>query len=210
MILINFASRSRPAKFFACLDNVREQFILPYKVIAKLDTDDPAGVEAYDRLKDYPEVEVKWGKSQTKIHAINRDIPSDGWTILLNHSDDMWFTQFGADLEIVNQMPANMDAILHFPDGTTDLLTYSIMGREYYLRDGYVYHPDYISLWSDNHAMDVAKQRGKYIFVDMVIFEHRHPVWNKAEWDRQYHEQGSYYHQDKITYDRHKQNNFGL
>ena len=203
MILINFASRSRPAKFFECLENIRANFILPYRVIAKLDTDDPCGTDIYDKVKNYSEVTVAWGMSQTKIHAINRDIPNDGWTILLNHSDDMWFDTYGADVEIVSQMPADLDAVLHFPDGTRkDLLTYSIIGRKYYDRDGYVYHPDYISLFSDDEAMTVAQSRGKYIFIDKQIFEHRHPVWQKSAWDRQYREQAAYFQQDKVTFER--------
>lgn len=208
MILVNFASRSRPDKFFACLDNIREHFVEPYHVRAKLDNDDPCGKEAYSRLSDYQEVSVAWDLSSSKIDAINRHLTED-WGILLNHSDDMWFTVHGADRIIKDHMPEDLDCVLHFMDvNAPNLMTYSIIGRNYYLRDGYVYHPDYISLWCDNEAMQVAKMRGKYKFIPEPIFEHRHPVWQKAPYDIQYQVQGGYYRRDEQTYLRRQSINF--
>jgi hypothetical protein len=206
MILVNFASRSRPLKFFDCLDNIREHFTTPYRVLAKLDHDDPMGTDIYD-LSEYPEVDVVWGYSSSKIHAINRDIPESGWDVLLNHSDDMWFTSHGADKAILDN--AENDMVLHFIDQSAPyLMTYSIMDKAYYDRDKYIYHPDYVSMWCDNEATEVAKMRGRYKFIDTPIFEHRHPVWNKTEYDLQYQMQGGYYRIDEQTFLRRKAQNF--
>jgi len=86
--------------------------------------------------------------------------------------------QKGFDNIIREEFYKNLDQFVHFPDGFTAdrLATMSIMGREYYNRFKYIYHPDYISLWCDNEAMEVAKMLGCYTYVDKNIFQHLHPT----------------------------------
>ena len=62
----------------------------------------------------------------------------------------------------------------------------SVIGRDYFNRDGYIYYPEYITECCDDEAQEVAKLRGCYKFVDIEIFNHLHPAYNKAEWDRNY------------------------
>jgi uncharacterized protein YbcC (UPF0753/DUF2309 family) len=98
-ISYSFASRSRPEKFFQALDNIREMSASEnYEVIAKLDIDDSSmhNNEVKKRLTKYPEVTVKWGLSENKIHAVNRNNDFTG-EIICCHSDDMIFTKKGFD-----------------------------------------------------------------------------------------------------------------
>lgn len=204
-ILINFATRNRPDKARLCFENIRELQSKPLKIILKVDNDDNSD---YFFASD-----IIRGENQTKIEAINRGNLLDyKWDILLNHSDDMWFTRIGFDKIIVNDMLKyfpDTDGVLHYPDGhAPSLLSYSIIGRKYFERDKYIYNPAYISLWCDNEAQDVARERGKYKFIENQIFEHRHPVWGAAQWDNQYREQASYYHIDQQTYLQRKNNGF--
>lgn len=229
MILYNFASRSRPDKFFKAIENINTLSNTNHIIVAKLDTDDRAMQDRFDEVNRCGAV-IVWGTSKNKIDAINRDIP-DGWDILVNMSDDMVFTKDGFDLDIIDAFTEidvvpvlnndnffdnditvsltkklNLDQFIHFPDGYTDdrLCSMSIIGKDYYDRFGYVYHPDYVSLWCDNEAQDVAKDLGKYKFVNKNIFIHNHPAWTGAKPDQQLIETQKYYRQDQRTYNKRK------
>jgi len=70
-------------------------------------------------------------------------------------SDDMVPKAWGWDNEIaiaMNQHFPDLDGCVHFNDGNTDgeLITFSILGKRLYERFGYIYHPDYKSLYCDN------------------------------------------------------------
>jgi len=217
IILLNFASRSRPDKFLAAVENIELKIgsKANYQILAKLDNDDAS--MQFMRNHSINNLTVAWGDSKSKIHAINRDIPKFSWNILVNMSDDMYFTQLGFD-ETIREAFENpkgstriydLDQCIHFPDGnTTEIITMSILGRKYFDRFGYVYHPEYTSLWCDNEQTDVAKMLGKYKFVDKNIFEHRHPAFGKGAMDAQYKHTESYFYIDKDVYDKRKQFNF--
>lgn len=204
MILYNFASRSRPDKFFKAIENINKLSKTDHIIAAKIDIDDPSMLLTFGSF-DLPNLKVYSGYSKNKIDAINRDIP-DGWDILVNMSDDMVFTKEGFDLDIIEAFNGDYDQFIHFPDGYTDnrLCSMSIMGKDYYDRFGYVYHPDYVSLWCDNEAQDVAKDLGKYKFVNKNIFIHDHPAWTGAKADQQLIDTQKYYRQDQRTYNKRK------
>lgn len=202
-ILYNFASRSRPEKLISCISNIIYfSSTDEYVILVKLDVDDIAtnNRSFFDRLKSFgSNIVISFGFSDNKIHAINRDIHLvKGWDILINMSDDIEFISKGFDVDIINEFykvglrinePGFTDLFLHYPDGSPagDVLsTVSIMGRSFYDRFSYVYHPSYMNVYADNEATAVAKILGKYIFVNERKFSHNHPVWNLAEWDDQY------------------------
>lgn len=219
-ILFNFASRSRPDKFFATLDNV----ILncahnDYFIVAKLDNDDMSMNDPLVKQKladHYPMVIIKWGTSTSKIHAINRDINDAGlphWDILVNVSDDMRFLTYGFDDIIRKNMPENLDALLHFPDdyAKDKVCTCAIMGYRFYQRDMHVYWPGYYSMWADDEQTDKAKARSCYIYVPNEIeIEHLHYTnMGKASKDALYRRNDTYL-ADKRVYEERKARNFDL
>lgn len=210
MICFNFASRSRPKKFFDCLDNIR-QFTSDkdYFVLAKLDDNDRE-IENYKaRLNDYPEVTPVFGISKSKVHAINRGLEGVKFDILCNHSDDMFFIKKGFDILIKEY--CTEDSFVHFPDQVVTIIsTYSIMDWVYFNRFKYVYNPAYRNLWCDNEATDVAKILGKYKFINEKIIEHRHPQYRLSERDMQYRKTEATYWAEKIVYERRKARNFDL
>jgi len=139
------------------------------------------------------ELHTFFGKSKNKIDAINRDVDKfKVWDILVNVSDDQVFTVKGFDQKIIDafQFTNGTDLFLHFRDTNHDpidaLCTLSIIGRDYFKRDGYIYHPSYHSVWCDNEGQEVAKKRGCYRFIPDVIFDHLHPAYGKAKTDAQY------------------------
>jgi len=173
-----FESRERPKKFFDCLDTIAALSVSAnYFVWGKLDVDDPTITEYIPRLKEYPELTIKWGLSEGKIHAINRDnenIPP--FDIICCHSDDMKFLKWGFD-DVIREHCGENDYV-HFPDGYADarLCTYPIMGKEYYNIDKFIYDPRFISVYADNLQFELAKKRGRYKFVNDKILRHEHPI----------------------------------
>lgn len=220
-ILFKFASRSRPEKFFRCLDNIHANTKSDnFQVLATLDTDDETmnNESVHEKLKSYPNVIAIYGESKSKIHAINRDLDYiQDWDILINTSDDMWFTEFGFDIEIKNDMLKHfpdLDGVLHYNDGNQkdNVMTMSIIGRKYFDRFKYIYHPSYISLWSDVEAMEVARGLNKIVYMgdDKILFRHMHPAWGLTNWDEQYKktESSEYWETDAATYHLRKEIRF--
>jgi hypothetical protein len=184
-----------------------------YFIQLSLDEDDPTLAEYFKIIS--PEHEKIIGTSKNKINAINRDMDlvDQWWDVLINVSDDQVFISKNFDLDIVNNMDNDTDMFLHFPDGNQgDLATMSIIGRKYYLRDGYIYNPNYESVYCDNEAQDVAKLRGCYKLVNKHIFNHEHPAWGKGQMDAQYAKTEHHvtYEKDRQTYINRAAKNFYL
>jgi hypothetical protein len=180
--MYKFASRTRPEKFFACLDNIISMARHnDYFILASLDIDDPSmnNDEIKKRMEGYSMLDAKWGWSLNKVDAINRDIGKrPDFDILCNHSDDMWFIKEGFDLDILEAFK-DWNGIVHFPDQQTGakLISYAMMHKEYYDIDGHIYNPQFDSVYADNYQKDVAEKRKKYKFVPVRILDHRHHAW---------------------------------
>jgi hypothetical protein len=218
-ILFKLPSRERESKFFGAVDNIVNNVVTDnYCILATLDNNDPVmnNTDVIERLKGYPMVIPVYGDSKTKIEAVNAnmDMATD-WDILCLHSDDMFFTKKGFDLDIREAMQTHFpdtDGMLHFPDQVAGekLCTYQIIGRKYYERSGYIYNPEFSSLWCDNEEMDKAKLLGKYAFIDKSILEHRHHSWGFGPADDLLRKTERFYRKDEKIYLRHKAENFGI
>lgn len=214
-ICYSFASRQRPQRFFDTLDNIISMSASKnYYIIAKLDEDDATMNDPLikEKLLNYPQVIVKWGTSTSKIHAINRDLEDiPDWAILICASDDMRFRTYGFDDIIRKAMPENLDAFLHMRDDYAKdrVCTVSIIGKRYYQRDGYIYHPDYYSMWCDDEATAVAKARGCYIDVPGEI-EHLHYTNNRKATKDELYWRNDTYNADKAIFEQRKARGFDL
>jgi hypothetical protein len=219
MICYVFPSRERPQKFFSALDNIQDMSeSKDYFVWAKLDDDCPCVDQYRERLSEYPEVTVKWGLSNGKIHACNRDLEDlPECDIIILMSDDMKFLSFGYDDEIrvaFKKYFPNLDGVIHYPDSHAldRTMTLTIMGINLFKQLGYLYHPSFDSVYADNHLTEMTKAMKRYVFINKQIFDHFHPGWGMAEFDEQYRrtEAPENYKKDRETYLRLKANNFGL
>lgn len=151
--------------------------------------------------------------SEGKIDAINRDVNKldpTSWDILVNISDDQFPVMQGYDDIIRESMPDDLDASLWFYDSyQMRINTQEILGRNYYLRQGYIYHPSYKSLFCDNEATFVAERQGKLIKDNRCIIRHIHPCNSReAQNDCLYKKNESYWNLDKANYERRQANNF--
>lgn len=225
-ILFKFATRSRVDKFFNGLENIinkvsdKENFC----ILISADSDDLTmnNKNTIDRLKEYLQkypknLIVKFGKSENKIDAINRDVNEIksrfNFDILINFSDDMEFIVDGFD-DIIREKFK-----LHFPDTNGNLYfndgfvkdaisTMSIIGRLYYDKFNYIYHPSYKSLWCDNEYTEVAKRENKIAYYDYILYKHNHPSNIGGFVDEQLKKTESYNLEDFSNYENRKLNNF--
>lgn len=208
IMLYKLASRSRPKKFFETLDNIIENAMHEdYIILCSLDIDDDSMThpEIKGRIHAYGErVRAYWGFSGSKIAAINRDIPFvQEWDILVNVSDDQRFIYKGFDLDII-QAFKGFSGLNHFIDiHRPGICTMAIMDYDYYMIDGFIYHPNFLSVYSDNFQQELAKKRRRYKFIDNPIFIHYHFRNNNAEMDElmELTESPEMYNKDRKTRD---------
>lgn len=213
-ILFNIASRSRPQKFLRVVKNITDFCTQPYSIIAKVDNDDPT----LGGYLNTSEVDFKFGTSENKIHAINRDIPAEGWDIIVDVSDDFVFTKPGFD-NIIREH-CGPDDYVHFPEDFADreaaagynerIVILYCAGVDYYKRFNFIYNPVYKSLFCDNEGTAVAKLLGRYKEVNEVIFFHAHPSAGYGVMDAQTRKTEAFYKEDQVTYLKRQKEGFGL
>ena len=164
-ILYKFTTRSRPERFKEALNTIlNNSQSKHFMVLVSIDDDDES-MQNFLKTEwsEHPNIVFVSGISENKIHAINRDVElADeyaNWDILVNMSDDMHITSPRFDNVVRDAFKDGLDHFLHLPDGYANerIPSMSIMGREYYNRFGFIYHPSYKSVWADNEAMDVHK-----------------------------------------------------
>ena len=223
-ILIKFPTRGRVDKFFSTLDKYIENFSQDneYHIVVTCDYDDPGmnNDRAIKKLASYDNLSYYFGNRDSKIGAINRDLEKaeiPDYDIILLASDDMVPEKSGYDKRIVEEMNKNhedLDGVVWFYDGyKRDLNTLCILGKPYYERFGYIYHPEYDSWFADNEFMEVANILDKQTFIDEIIIRHQHPANTKdIEFDQLYVENDSAYYKTKDyqTFLKRKSRSFDL
>jgi hypothetical protein len=220
-LLIKFPTRGRVDKFFKILDmyytllddKINTEFCIT------IDDDDLTmnNDRVFDRLDSYDNVSYFVGFSKTKIEAINADMEEvDNYDIILLASDDMVPQIQGYDTIIREKMKnhyPDTDGILWFYDGNRkDLNTLCVLGKKYYDRFGYIYHPGYKSFYCDDEFTQVGNKLGKQTFIDNVIIKHEHPDIPKFKdnFDELYAKNNKYYSVDYNFFQLRKKNRFGL
>ena len=102
------------------------------------------------------------------------------------------------------------DGNIYFNDGFVGdkISTMSIIGRKYYDKFNYIYHPSYYYLWCDNEYTEVAKKNQKIIYFYENIFIHNHPANVGGLIDEQLIKTESYSEIDRKNYEKRLNNNF--
>lgn len=230
-ILFKYASRSRVENFARGLKSIVENCESQnFHILVSVDTDDK---EMENSKSLSSKLQIVFGESKSKIAAVNRDVNECGydWDVLVTMSDDMIFTKKGFDNIIRDAFLTHsitpicftgitkyyeLDQYIHFNDGNqkANVSTMHIVGRDYFNRFNFIYHPDYVSLWADVENDIVAKKLGcyKYMGDDVQIFKHLHPAWGLAPTDAQYQrtEAPEVWAKDEATFNRRKEMNFGI
>ena len=222
-ILFKFATRSRPEKFFAGLDNIisRVSDKENYVILVTADIDDASmwNKQVLTRLKPYIDtnkVIVVFGESKSKIDAINRDMSVvDDWRILVNFSDDMEFLMDGFDEIIRDKFRIHFpdtNGNIYFNDGFvgSKISTMTIMGYVFYKQFLYIYHPSYFSLFCDEEYTLVAGKLNKIQYFPINLYRHNHPANGVGISDDQLKKTESYWEADKNNFLARQLRNFEL
>jgi len=217
-LIIKFPTRGRADKFLNVLNRYIEFMDdKSTKIIVSCDNDDETMKQGYvmDELSSMENVTVVFGDSKTKIEACNADMEGVDFDIVLLASDDMVPQVRGYDTIIKEAMEdyfPDTDGVLWFNDGyqSRAMNTLCILGKKYYDRFSYIYHPDYISLWCDNEFTVVANMLGRQKYFERVIIQHQHPAAGFGKIDNLYDVNNKYNDVDMTTFMRRQQNRFGL
>lgn len=204
-LLIKFATKNRPDKFRAAMQNIYDTITTEnYFIVVSIDTDDTAMI----RLSQEPFKNTTFHVNPPggKIAAINANIPLTGWDWLVNMSDDMKFIQKGWDATMVERIKSvwgnSTDFFANFNDGFQGpkLCTLSIIGYEYYCRSFYIYKPCYKSLSCDAEEYYVAQVLGRYHYFPDQLYRHEHPCNMQQKSDALYVENEKWAKQDAEVY----------
>ena len=217
-LLIKFPTRVRSRKFLKVLSKyVRLLDDKTTQIIVSCDDDDISMKEEFvtEVISQYDNVEVQFNNNSNKIEAINHNMENLDFDVVLLASDDMVPRVKGFDRIIREKMLSHYpdtDGVLWFNDGYkgNKLNTLCILGKKYYERFGYIYNPEYKSVWSDNEFMDVSKLLDRVTYFDEVIIRHEHPDWGFGSNDAIHMNNIKHESTDRLTYERRKQKNFGL
>jgi len=205
IVLVKFATRGRVDRFFAGMDSIYNLCSQPdyIRVLITADTDDSQmnTEEVRQRISKYKNAHIIYGESKNKIHATNRDLDNlpegwNNWDIIANFSDDQRFTIFGWDEMIRIDFNSVSPDFSHYiayldPDTHGALSTLFIAGRKFVDFFGWIYDPQFLSLFCDNLSEDCAKAMGKYHYTGYSIYQHFNPSYGYQDFkpDQMYLEQ---------------------
>jgi hypothetical protein len=211
-LIIKFPTRNRPEKFKKVLQLYIDALSGKHdvKFVITMDDDDQTmnNEEIKNWLNSLPvNVKYNYGNSKTKIQAVNADLENEEADVLLVASDDM-IPQIQNYDDIIfqsfNHVFPNFDGAIKFNDGlrNDDLMTLCVMGWPLYKQFGYIYHPEYTSVYADTEQTLVLKKIKKYAISDICIIRH---AWTAAPWDELHarNENSEMYSKDKEVFDRH-------
>jgi hypothetical protein len=229
-ILVKYPTRQRPELF---VKNIKEYIQLAEDLenmtfLISYDEDDKTMVDgiAIKKVMDFVNyhsarginIIFEKGSSKNKIDACNRDINKRvdiiEWDIVLLISDDMHVQQYNWDEIIRQDMKEHFpdtDGSLWYPDGHQPRInTLSCMGKKYYDRFGYIYHPSYKSFYCDEEYTIIAMRDKKMVKLNTMIAKHNHPAETKEKEDDLYKANNKYWNEDQQNFKQRKLNNFPL
>ena len=220
-ILIKIPTRERPEKFLSVLEKYKSYLSGKHEVffVVSCDLDDISmnNPQVIQKLSSYSNVFVYFEKRSNKIGAINRDIDKHlDFDILIAGSDDMVPKKIGYDEIIVRDMKQSfpeLDGVINYHDGFLghQLNTIPIIGKKYYNRFNYIYHPSYLSVCCDVELTIVSRLLGKETCSQTVLFEHQHPVYGFQGDDLYVYNESSKFHlHDKTNLHKRMAKNFDL
>lgn len=228
-LLIQFPTRNRPEKFEKMLNLYLDLLEDKDNTLIRVSCDSSdASMKSFPYTNFNGLIQWSFADNHTKVEAINRTpdkaggsagvITPDGgwcfneWEIVLVASDDMTPIVKGYDNIIRQKMFENYpdtDGVLWFYDGfRDDLNTLTIMGRKYYDRFGYIYHPDYASYYCDNELTDIAGMLNKVTRFDECIIRHDFHAHIGDPGDKLHHSNMRFFGRDGFVYGKRKSNNF--
>ena len=119
--------------------------------------------------------------------------PPEGWDRLILQAIE---SRAGAPLRALSDGRVQPEAVLKCSNGdprsdARDLILHPIMTRARYERQGWIFHPGYSGMYSDNEMTIRARIDGVVIDAPQIVFRHSHPDYGTAPMDQVYAWQNS-------------------
>jgi hypothetical protein len=155
-----------------------------------------------------------YGNSKSKIEACNANLENEKADVLMLASDDMWPQVKGYNKIILDGMTQcfpDGDGAIKFDDGLRKdiLMTLTVMGWKLYERFGYIYHPDYTSLYCDTEQTAVCHYSKRLAISELCLCKHQ---WTNTAFDELHgrNENPEMYKIDGEIYRRRMENRFEI
>ena len=222
-LVVKFPTRNRPDKFKAVLDLYISRLSGKHDVqfILTMDADDPSmnTQEVHEWLCSRANVvKIRWfyGNSKTKIQACNANLDGIDGDVLLLASDDMVPVLQNYDdiiFQAFSMTFPDFNGAVKFCDGMRPphdpLMTLSVIGFPIYRKFGYIYNPEYTSLFCDQEQTDVLRALSKMAMCEVCIIQHQ---WTSSPFDSLHarNENQKMYALDGAVYERRKRAGFDL
>jgi hypothetical protein len=222
-LVIKFPTRNRPEKFKSVFTRYMTFLSGRHDVrfVVSMDTDDAtmnndAMREWFETRKRNADIKYCYGHSKSKIQACNADMEGEYGDVLLLASDDMNPQQMSYD-EVVfkcfEQAFPDFSGAIKFWDGLRPkedpLMTLTVMGFPLYKQFGYIYNPEYKSVYCDNEQTEVCHRLGKLAIAPYCIIRHE---WTNEPFDTLHarNENKDMYDVDSKTFEARKAKNFDM
>jgi len=229
-LLVQFPTLFRPEKFLNCLHSYVQKASRLHEIKFNINCDlyddlmnNPVTIDKINSVFSFSEnndmisYATHFDDNTTKISSVNAHIEDEIFDIVMVASDDMipqvndWDRHIVDDME--NYFP-DLDGCLHYNDGYAGekLITLSILGKTLYDYFGYIYHPDYKSLYCDDEFTQEVKRLNKVKYIDKVIIKHEHysAKDNSNSGDFDYSAQKTLYYsgRDQLVFNERKSRGF--
>ena len=183
-------SLGRPEQALACFNTWRGfAHVEEIQHLLSLNASDTT-IDSYTSLFTNDDTAIIVSPATNMVAASNVAAQKADGDVLILISDDM-YPPLNWDIKIERFLRSPHPVVLQVHDGIRDdIMTLPIMNRAAYDQLGYLYHPDYLSMFADNDLAETAKAHGWYVKCD-VQFEHRHFTNGKASMDETYRKENS-------------------
>ena len=202
-------SRSRPQKSF---ENSKEWLLkagegVDVELIVSIDKTDPDIGEYFDL---YPDCIAN--PNTCVVEAANHAAKAAKGDILVYLSDDFKCPDNWGQLIIEQFKDVTVPLLVKVDDGYQvfgkDVLTIPIMNRALYEKLGYFFHPEYRSMFVDQHLYHTVNNMGAIRFCPHLLFPHEHYCNGKSKIDETYKRSNMNWDSGKALYAKHKSEGF--
>lgn len=202
-ISIIHPSRQRPLMAAATAKKWIDRAGMEVEYILSLDSDEPM-------INDYAHYFSQFvtHDNNNAVQAINNAAKLSSGELIIVVSDDFDCPENWAKI-LKQHVTKKRCFVAKIDDGLQPfIITLPIMDRAYYLKERFIYHPDYQHMYCDTHLSARAWMSGNYISIPMS-FKHNHYSQSGRK-DAVSVKADSTYNSGKETFLKHYRNNFGL
>jgi hypothetical protein len=178
--------------------------------IVSIDTDDcKLNKRYYDDIALMKNVSLCINDNRSVVDAINNAANIAVGDVFIVISDDFGCNK-AWDVDLFHALNGKSDYCVKTQDGLQPtLMTLPIMDRVYYERFGYIYHPDYRHMHSDQEMTAVAHMLGKAITLPL-LFPHNHYTTGNFVKDKITIRNNSTWQQGEKLFNERLKTNFGI